>query len=162
VITRSLGSDGPDVAALSVGLMGMSDLYGPADEAESLATIDAALDAGITLLDSGDFYGNGHNELDCRPDQFADARLIDTSEGRALDDAEVRVPRHDTALDVVAGEAEGGLRQVVGAEREELGVARDVAGHEARPRQLDHGPEAEVAAGLWPDIAEWLAERSSR
>jgi aryl-alcohol dehydrogenase-like predicted oxidoreductase len=43
--------------------MGMSDFYGPADEAESIATIHAALDAGITLLDTGDYYGMGHNEL---------------------------------------------------------------------------------------------------
>ncbi len=43
--------------------MGMSDLYGPADREESLATIHAALDAGVTLLDTGDFYGMGHNEL---------------------------------------------------------------------------------------------------
>jgi aryl-alcohol dehydrogenase-like predicted oxidoreductase len=43
--------------------MGMSDLYGPADRSESIATIHAALDAGITLLDTGDFYGMGHNEL---------------------------------------------------------------------------------------------------
>ena len=43
--------------------MGMSGVYGPADEAESIATIRAALDAGITLLDTGDFYGMGHNEL---------------------------------------------------------------------------------------------------
>jgi pyridoxine 4-dehydrogenase len=43
--------------------MGMSDLYGPADEAESIATIHAALEAGVTLLDTGDFYGMGHNEL---------------------------------------------------------------------------------------------------
>ena len=43
--------------------MGMSDLYGPANEAENIATIHAALDAGITLLDTGDFYGMGHNEL---------------------------------------------------------------------------------------------------
>ena len=43
--------------------MGMSDLYGPADRAESIATIHAALDAGVTLLDTGDFYGMGHNEL---------------------------------------------------------------------------------------------------
>ena len=43
--------------------MGMSDFYGPADEAESIATIHAALDAGITLLDTGDDYGMGHNEL---------------------------------------------------------------------------------------------------
>jgi aryl-alcohol dehydrogenase-like predicted oxidoreductase len=43
--------------------MGMSDFYGPADEAESIATIDGALDAGITLLDTGDYYAAGHNEL---------------------------------------------------------------------------------------------------
>jgi aryl-alcohol dehydrogenase-like predicted oxidoreductase len=43
--------------------MGMSDLYGPADDTESMATIHAALDAGVTLLDTGDYYGMGHNEL---------------------------------------------------------------------------------------------------
>ena len=63
MITRTLGSTGPRVSALGLGCMGMSDLYGPADEAESIATIRAALDAGITLLDSGDYYGMGHNEL---------------------------------------------------------------------------------------------------
>ena len=61
--TRTLGTRGPRVAAVGLGCMGMSDLYGPADEAESLATIRAALDAGVTLLDTGDFYGMGHNEL---------------------------------------------------------------------------------------------------
>jgi aryl-alcohol dehydrogenase-like predicted oxidoreductase len=61
--TRKLGRTGPQVAQLGLGLMGMSDLYGPADRAESLATIRAAMDAGITLLDTGDFYGMGHNEL---------------------------------------------------------------------------------------------------
>jgi len=60
---RSLGAEGPIVSALGLGCMGMSDFYGPADEAESLATIEAALEAGITLLDTGDFYGMGHNEL---------------------------------------------------------------------------------------------------
>ncbi|NOK59167.1 MAG: aldo/keto reductase [Chloroflexi bacterium AL-W] len=63
MITRSLGATGPQVSALGLGCMGMSDLYGHADEAESIATIHAALDAGITLLDTGDFYGMGHNEL---------------------------------------------------------------------------------------------------
>src|SRR3954468_2828515 len=61
--TRPLGTTGPSVSALGLGAMGMSDLYGPADRAESIATIHAALDAGITLLDTGDFYGMGHNEL---------------------------------------------------------------------------------------------------
>jgi aryl-alcohol dehydrogenase-like predicted oxidoreductase len=63
MITRALGSAGPRVAALGLGCMGMSDFYGPADEAESIATIHAALDAGVTLLDTGDYYGMGHNEL---------------------------------------------------------------------------------------------------
>jgi aryl-alcohol dehydrogenase-like predicted oxidoreductase len=58
-----LGRDGPQVSRAGLGLMGMSGIYGPADEAESKATIRAALDAGITLLDTGDFYGMGHNEL---------------------------------------------------------------------------------------------------
>jgi aryl-alcohol dehydrogenase-like predicted oxidoreductase len=58
-----LGRGGPQVSRLGLGLMGMSGVYGPADEDESKATIRAALDAGITLLDTGDFYGMGHNEL---------------------------------------------------------------------------------------------------
>lgn len=61
--TRQLGSTGPRVSALGLGCMGMSDLYGPSDRSESIATLHAALDAGITLLDTGDFYGMGHNEL---------------------------------------------------------------------------------------------------
>jgi aryl-alcohol dehydrogenase-like predicted oxidoreductase len=60
---RQLGAAGPRVSALGLGCMGMSDFYGPADRAESIATIHAALAAGITLLDTGDFYGTGHNEM---------------------------------------------------------------------------------------------------
>ncbi|WP_156722768.1 aldo/keto reductase [Streptomyces apocyni] len=60
---RTLGTTGPQVSALGLGCMGMSALYGEADRAESIATIHAALDTGITLLDTGDFYGMGHNEL---------------------------------------------------------------------------------------------------
>jgi len=63
MIHRKLGAAGPEVSAIGLGCMGMSDLYGPADRMESIATIHAALDAGITLLDTGDFYGMGHNEL---------------------------------------------------------------------------------------------------
>jgi aryl-alcohol dehydrogenase-like predicted oxidoreductase len=58
-----LGRGGPQVSRAGLGLMAMSGIYGPADESESIATIRAALDAGITLLDTGDFYGMGHNEL---------------------------------------------------------------------------------------------------
>src|SRR5215212_2422979 len=58
-----LGSNGPVVSRVGFGCLGMSDFYGPADEAESIATIHAALDAGISLLDTGDYYGMGHNEL---------------------------------------------------------------------------------------------------
>ena len=61
--TRRLGANGPNVSAIGLGCMGMSGMYGPADRAESLATIEAALDCGINLLDTGDFYGMGHNEL---------------------------------------------------------------------------------------------------
>ena len=61
--TTTLGRGGPVVSRAGLGLMGMSGIYGEADDAESLATIRAAVDAGITLLDTGDFYGMGHNEL---------------------------------------------------------------------------------------------------
>lgn len=60
---RRLGASGPTTSTLGLGAMGMSDFYGPADRAESIATIHAALDAGITLIDTGDFYGMGHNEM---------------------------------------------------------------------------------------------------
>ena len=61
--TTALGRGGPHVSRVGLGLMGMSGIYGPADDAESIATIRAALDAGVTLLDTGDFYGMGHNEM---------------------------------------------------------------------------------------------------
>jgi aryl-alcohol dehydrogenase-like predicted oxidoreductase len=63
VNARRLGTTGLNVSTIGLGCMGMSGAYGPRDEAESIATIGAALDAGITLLDTGDYYGMGHNEL---------------------------------------------------------------------------------------------------
>ena len=74
--TRQLGATGPVVSALGLGCMGMSGMYGTADRDESIATIHAALDAGITLLDTGDFYGMGHNEL----------LIAEALEGRNRDD----------------------------------------------------------------------------
>ncbi|MFG1669136.1 aldo/keto reductase [Streptomyces sp. Y7] len=61
--TRTLGTTGPQVSALGLGCMGMSALYGDADRTESIATVHAALEAGVTLLDTGDFYAMGHNEM---------------------------------------------------------------------------------------------------
>jgi aryl-alcohol dehydrogenase-like predicted oxidoreductase len=60
---HQLGATGPRVSALGLGAMGMSGMYGPSDRAESIATLHAALDAGVTLIDTGDFYGSGHNEM---------------------------------------------------------------------------------------------------
>ncbi len=60
---RTLGANGPTVFPVGLGAMGMSDLYGPTDAGESIATIHAAIDAGVSLIDTADFYGSGHNEL---------------------------------------------------------------------------------------------------
>jgi aryl-alcohol dehydrogenase-like predicted oxidoreductase len=60
---RQLGNSGPSTSAIGLGCMGMSGMYGPADRQESLATIQAALDSGVSLIDTGDFYGMGHNEM---------------------------------------------------------------------------------------------------
>jgi aryl-alcohol dehydrogenase-like predicted oxidoreductase len=61
--TIQLGNKGPRVFPIALGCMGMSGMYGASDEAESLATIDQAIERGVNLLDTGDFYGMGHNEL---------------------------------------------------------------------------------------------------
>jgi aryl-alcohol dehydrogenase-like predicted oxidoreductase len=79
--TRQLGKTGPTVSAIGLGAMGMSALYGPSDRDESIATIHAALDRGVTLIDTGDFYGMGHNELLIR----------DALRGRRRDDVVVSV-----------------------------------------------------------------------
>src|SRR4051794_40765723 len=79
-----------NTSRLGLGLMGMSDLYGPADRSESIATIHAALDAGITFLDTGDFYGMGHNELLLREalaDRWRDDLTISVKFGGQRDPA---------------------------------------------------------------------------
>jgi aryl-alcohol dehydrogenase-like predicted oxidoreductase len=84
-----LGRDGPEVSVLGLGCMGMSPgIYGPSDEAESVATLRAAVEAGVTLVDTGDFYGMGHNEMLIR---------------RALDD----VPRERMVYSVKFGALRG-------------------------------------------------------
>ena len=60
--TRRLGENGPEVSAIGLGCMGMSEFYGTGDEAESIATIHHAIDRGVTFLDTADMYGVGRNE----------------------------------------------------------------------------------------------------
>ncbi|MFJ2861444.1 aldo/keto reductase [Kitasatospora sp. NPDC087314] len=60
--TVRLGADGPSVGVQGLGCMGMSEFYGPTDRTEALATLDAALEAGVTLFDTADAYGFGRNE----------------------------------------------------------------------------------------------------
>jgi aryl-alcohol dehydrogenase-like predicted oxidoreductase len=62
ITPRRLGRTGPTVFPLALGTMGMSKMYGASDDRESIATIQAALDRGVSLIDTGDFYGSGHNE----------------------------------------------------------------------------------------------------
>ena len=87
---RQLGSTGPRVSAIGLGCMAMSGMYGAADRAESIATIHAALEAGITLLDTGDFYGQGHNEMligEALKGSKRDAALISVKFGAMRDPA---------------------------------------------------------------------------
>ena len=78
---RQLGKNGPRVSAIGLGCMAFSGGYGAPDDAESIATIHAALDAGISYLDSGDFYGMGHNEM----------LLREALKGRARDKAFISI-----------------------------------------------------------------------
>ena len=97
IARRRLGREGPSVSALGLGCMGMSEFYGPGDEAESIATIHHAIERGIDLLDTADVYGVGRNE-----------ELV----GRAIADRRDRVVIA-TKFGIVRGE-DGSLRGVCG------------------------------------------------
>jgi pyridoxine 4-dehydrogenase len=87
---RKLGLDGLIVSAVALGCMGMSDGYGPSDRGDAIATIHAALDGGVTLLDTADFYGSGHNEMliaEALADRPRDSYQLSVKYGSARDPA---------------------------------------------------------------------------
>jgi aryl-alcohol dehydrogenase-like predicted oxidoreductase len=141
--TRKLGRTGPDVSVLGLGCMGMSGMYGPSDRAESIATIHAALAAGITLLDTGDFYGMGHNELLIR-------------------DALVGQPRHQVQISVKFGALRGpdgawlGYDSRPAAIRNFLTYSLQRLGTDYidiyRPARLDPGVPIEETVGAIADL----------
>ncbi len=111
---RTLGKNGPRVSALGLGCMGMSEFYGPRDEAESIATIHEALDRGITLLDTADMYGPHHNEelvgraiIDRRDDVF-----LATKFGIMRDPSNPRVRGVNGRPDYVRSACEASLRRL--------------------------------------------------
>lgn len=86
---RSLGQDGPVVGALGLGCMGMSGVYGAADDEESIGTVRRALELGITFIDSSDFYGAGHNERllgRALAGEWRERAVLATKFGYVLDD----------------------------------------------------------------------------
>jgi aryl-alcohol dehydrogenase-like predicted oxidoreductase len=142
--TRTLGKSGPRVSAVGLGCMGMSDLYGPADETESLATLRAALDEGVTLFDTGDFYGMGHNEMLLR---------------RALEG----VPRDQVVLSVKFGALRGPDGSWLGVDARPAAVKNFLAytlrrlGTDYvdiyRPARVDPAVPIEETAGAVADLA---------
>ncbi|MFX0576214.1 aldo/keto reductase [Nocardia nepalensis] len=144
-ITTTLGNTGPTVGRIGLGAMGMSGMYGAADDAESIATIHAALDSGANLIDTGDFYGAGHNEM-----------LI----GKAIAER----PREDVVLSVKFGALRGpggtwggtdsrpvALRNFLTYSLQRLGVDYiDIY----RPARLDPNVPIEETIGAMAELVE--------
>ena len=129
--TRTLGTDGPTVSALGLGLMGMSDFYGPAEEAESIATFHHALDRGVTFLDTADMYGVGRNEElvgKAIRDYFASGKAAwDTVRGRP---PAVTSPPNSQVADAL---------RAVGEQNDRAGQARSRRGTNRRRQRRGQG-----------------------
>ncbi len=111
---RTLGTTGPKISAIGLGCMGMSDVYGPADRNESLATIAMAIEHGITLLDTGDFYGMGHNEMliaEALRNHQRDALTISVKFG-ALRDPDIGWGGYDARPEAIANFAAYSLQRL--------------------------------------------------
>ncbi|MFD5466254.1 aldo/keto reductase [Kitasatospora sp. NPDC127059] len=112
--TAPLGTDGPLVGVQGLGCMGMSEFYGPTDSAEALATLDAALDAGVTLFDTADMYGSGRNEEFIGPFVRANRDRVVLATKFAIErdenDPTKRAIRNDPAY--IRGAVEGSLRRL--------------------------------------------------
>jgi aryl-alcohol dehydrogenase-like predicted oxidoreductase len=143
MMTRRLGSTGPNVSVMGLGCMGMSGMYGPSDRAESIATIHAAIAAGITLLDTGDFYGMGHNELLIR----------DALVGQARDQVQISVKfgalRGPDGAFVGYDSRPAALRNFLAYSLQRLGTDYiDIY----RPARLDPGVPIEESVGAIADL----------
>lgn len=142
---RRLGASGPLVSALGLGCMGMSGMYGASDWAESVATIHAALDAGVTLLDTGDFYGMGHNEM----------LIGEAIEGRARDSYQLSV-KFGALRDPAGGwsgydSRPAAIKNFLAYSLQRLGVEHiDIY----RPARLDPAVPIEETVGAITDLVE--------
>ena len=133
------------MSAVGLGCMGMSGLYGRADRAESIATIHAALDAGVTLLDTGDFYGMGHNEL-------------------LIGDAVADRPREDVVISVKFGAQRGPDGSWLGYDARPAAVKTALAYSLQRlrtdhidiyrPARLDHNVPIEETVGAIGELVD--------
>jgi len=143
MLMRRLGREGPEVGALGLGCMGMWGTYGPADDAESIDTIRAAVEAGITLLDTGDYYGMGHNELLVR-------------------EALRELPRARAVLGVTFGEPRLPDGQYRGVRRRLFAAKMSLACRSTRLTRRKHRDHRSAEERHEPELTEAPCARASR